>query len=130
MDTTETQNKKRKNSDISQGNDKQFLQDGMSTEDIRKTVSYIRQFLEKGGNMSIDDRINKLKTEHSFFAERYPMLFDMCVKKDFNYEHLNYFLNMRDKIINDKISSEDASIQVGKEWFNKFVDVSKLEQKK
>ena len=44
----ESENKKRKNSEISQGNDKQFLQDGMSTADIRKTVSYIRQFLEKG----------------------------------------------------------------------------------
>ena len=57
------------------------------------------------------------------------MLFDMCTRTDFNYQHLNYFLSKRDEIISDKISSEDASIQVGQEWFDKYVDVSKLKNK-
>ena len=126
----ERETKKRKNVDITKENDKQFLHDGMSTADIRKTVQYIREYMQKGGNMSIEDRTNKLKTEHAFFAERYPMLFEMCLKPEFNYEHLNYFLSMRDQIIDDKISADDASKQVGKEWFDKFVDVSKLEKKK
>jgi hypothetical protein len=57
------------------------------------------------------------------------MLFDMCTRTDFNYQHLNYFLSKRDEIISDKISSEDASVQVGQEWFDKYVDVSKLKKK-
>ena len=122
--------KKRKVSEITKENDKAFLQDGMSTADIRKTVQYIRTFMEKGGQMTSEEKINKLKTDHSFFAERYPMLFEMSTKPEFNFEHLNYFLNKRDEIINNKISSEDASKQVGKEWFDKFVDVSKLPQDK
>lgn len=126
----ERDSKKRKGSDITQENNKEFVQDGLSTADIRKTVQNIRECIEKAGNVSSEDRIKKLKAEHAFFVERYPMLFEMAVQKQFNHDHLNYFLNMREKIIQDKISSEEASKQVGKEWFDKFVDVSKLEKKK
>ena len=111
-------------------NDKSFIEDGMTTNDIRKTVQQIRAYLEKGGVASLEDRVAQLKIDHSFFAERYPMLFEMCIHTEFNYDHLNYFLNKRDEIIHDKISSDDASKTVGKEWFDKFVDVSKLESKK
>ena len=126
----ERDKKKRKGSDITQENDKAFLEDGMSTADIRKTVQYIRSFMDKGGQMTPEERINKLKTDHAFFAERYPMLFEMSTQSQFNIEYLNYFLNKRDEIINNKVSSEDVSRQVGKEWFDKFVDVSKLPQDK
>jgi hypothetical protein len=123
------ENKKRKGSDITQENDKSFVKDGLSTDDIRKTIQQIRAYIEKGGNTSLSDKIDKLKQDYSFFLERYPMLFDMCTRTDFNYQHLNYFLSKRDEIISDKISSEDASIQVGQEWFDKYVDVSKLKKK-
>ena len=117
--------KKRKESQITKENEKTFLSDGMSTADIRKTVQYIRQYIEKKGASSLEDRIEKVKIDHAFFAERYPMLFDMCTRSDFNYEYLNYFLSMRDKIINDQLSSEEASKKVGKDWFDKFVNMSK-----
>ncbi len=123
------ENKKRKGSEITQENDKSFVKDGLSTDDIRKTIQQIRAYIEKGGNTSQANKIDKLKKDYSFFAERYPMLFDMCTRTDFNYQHLNYFLSKRDEIISDKISSEDASIQVGQEWFDKYVDVSKLKKK-
>jgi hypothetical protein len=49
------------------------------------------------------------------------MLFDMVTKKEgFNYESLEYFLSMRDKIIQNELTSEDASKQVGQEWFDKY----------
>jgi hypothetical protein len=110
--------------------EKDFVKDGMTTSDIRKTILQIRAYMEKGGAASVEDRLTQLKQEHAFFAERYPMLFEMSTQPDFNFSHLNYFLNKREEIINDQISSEDASKQVGKEWFEKFVDVSKLEKKK
>jgi hypothetical protein len=111
-------------------NDKQFIDDGMTTADIRKTVQQIRAYIEKGGAATLEERIDKLKQDHTFFVERYPMLFDMSTRADFNFNHLNYFLSKRDDIINDKITNEDAAKAVGKEWFDKFVDVSKLEKKK
>jgi hypothetical protein len=123
------ENKKRKGSEITQENDKTFVKDGLTTDDIRKTIQQIRAYIEKGGNTSQANKIDKLKQDYSFFADRYPMLFDMCTRTDFNYQHLNYFLSKRDEIISDKISSEDASIQVGQEWFDKYVDVSKLKKK-
>ncbi len=50
-----------------------------------------------------------------FFEERYPMLYAMVTKEEgFEYSSLEYFLGMRDKIINNKLSSEQAS-KVGRE---------------
>lgn len=123
------ESKKRKINEITKNNDKEFLKDGLSSNDIRKTINYIREYIMKGGNLSLEDRINKLKLEHKFFVERYPMLFEMSVQKEFNYDNLNFFLNMRDKVINDNISSEDASKKIGQIWFDKYVDVSSLEKK-
>jgi hypothetical protein len=125
----EKDSKKRRNTDITQDNSKDFVKDGMTTVDIKKTIRCIREYIEKPGGTSHDDRIQKLKEDHTFFIDRYPMLFDMCCRKDFNYDHLDYFLQKRDQIITDKISSEDASKVVGMEWFNKFVDVSKIDKK-
>lgn len=124
----ENQDNKRKHENISNSN-KQFIEDGMTSVDIRKTVLLIRQYIEKGGATSLDDRINKLKTDHSFFAERYPMLFDMCVRPEFDFNNLNYFLQKRDEITENKITVDDASKQIGQEWFDKYVDVSKLPKK-
>ena len=110
-------------------NNKSFVEDGMSTSDIRKTIQYLRAYIEKGGSTSLEDRVAQLKLEHSFFEERYPMLFEMCTRPDFNMDNLNYFLNKRDEIIENRISTEDASKQIGKEWFDKYVDKSKLKKK-
>jgi hypothetical protein len=125
----EKDSKKRRNTDITRGNSKDFVQDGMTTADIKKTIRCIREYIEKPGFTSHDDRVEKLKEDHAFFIDRYPMMFDMCSRQEFNYDHLDYFLKKRDEIIADKISSEDASKAVGMEWFNKFVDVSKLDKK-
>lgn len=100
--------------------DKDFVKDGLSTEDIKKTVKDIRFTIEYS---KVKDKtlLDKLRTEYDFFATRYPMLFDMAVRFDnFDYDSLEYMLNMRDKIISDAISSKEASEKVGKEWFEKY----------
>lgn len=106
-----------------------FVEDGMTTSDIRKTVNTIRQYIEKAGSTSMEDRIIKLQQDHSFFTERYPMLFDMCVRPDFDFNSLNYFLQKRDEIIEKNASVDDVSKQIGQEWFDKYVDVSKIPKK-
>lgn len=125
----EKDSKKRRNTDITKENSKDFVQDGMTTADIKKTIRCIREYIEKPGGASHDERVEKLKEDHAFFIDRYPMMFDMCSRQEFNYAHLDYFLKKRDEIIADKISAEDASKAVGMEWFNKFVDISKLDKK-
>lgn len=122
--------KKRKEIDITKENNKDFVKDGMTSDDIKKTIRVIREYLEKDSKVSIEDRLKKIELDNKFFIERYPMLYELSIRNTFNYEHLNYFLNMRDKVINDKISSEEASKVVGSEWFSKYVDVSKMKSDK
>ena len=122
--------KKRKENEITKDNNKDFVADGMTTDEIKKTVRMIREYLEKNSKVSIEDRLKKIELDNEFFIKRYPMLYELATRDTFNYEHLNYFLNMREKVINDKISSDDASKTVGSEWFNKFVDVSKMKSDK
>lgn len=101
-----------------------FVNDGLSTHAIRDTIMNIRNYIQKHKN---EENIEeKLKADYSFFAQRYPILYNMaCDSKEFDFQSLEYFLNMRDNIINNKISSEDASKKVGKDWFDKYVNVPK-----
>lgn len=104
-----------------------FVQDGLPTKEIREKIEQIRAFVDANKQMKSEDIEEKLRNDYSFFAKRYPMLYAMaCNTNAFDYQSLEYFLNMRDNVINNKMTSEDASKQVGQDWFNKYVDVSKL----
>ncbi|WP_396189555.1 hypothetical protein [Flavobacterium sp.] len=121
----------RKNKKHKSHHNKDFVDDGLDTQDIRKSIMDIRDFIKtQGASMTNESLIETLKNEYEFFSNRYPMLFNMaCTAQEFDYQSLEYFLNMRDNIITDKISSEDASKQVGQEWFDKYIDVSKIQKK-
>ncbi len=115
----------------SKTHDAEFVKDGLGTQDIRGVIQNIRDFIEKNKKtMKHDEIVKKLETDHAFFATRYPMLFSMATdnKREFDYKSLEYFLNMRDKIISNEMTSEQASVKVGHDWFNKYVDVSKLQK--
>lgn len=101
---------------------KDFIKDGLDNDNIIEIIRKIREVVDKGCN---DEIIEKLKTEHDFFYTRYPILFDIATRNDepFNWDYLNYFLNMRTKIINDELTSDKASVIVGEEWFAKHVKV-------
>jgi hypothetical protein len=121
----------RKNKKHKSHHTKEFVQDGLETQEIRKTIMDIRDYIKlHSASMTNESLVETLNKEYDFFSKRYPMLFNMaCSAQEFDYESLEYFLNMRDNIINNKISSEEASKQVGQEWFDKFVDVSKFQKK-
>jgi len=100
--------------------EKDFVKDGLSTEDIKKTVRAIRFTIEYS-KVKDNALIDKLKKEYEFFSTRYPMLFDMAVRFDnFDYDSFEYMINMREKIINNNLSVKEASEKVGKEWFDKY----------
>ncbi len=106
-------------------NQKDFIKDGMTNDDIIATLKKIRSVVE---NKNINDEIiDKLKKEHDLFSNRYPVLFELATRNDapFNWEYLQYFLNMREKIVKDEITSEKASVVVGEEWFKKHVNINK-----
>ena len=110
-------------------NQKDFIKDGMTNDDIVNTLKKIRSVVESKCN---DEIIEKLKKEHDFFSDRYPVLFELATRHDvpFNWEYLEYFLNMRAKIVNDEMTSEKASVVVGEEWFKKHVNINKDEKMK
>jgi hypothetical protein len=101
-----------------------FVSDGLETKDIRDTVQDIMLYMQNNKDTTeYAELINKIRQDERFksFEERYPMLFDMVTKKEgFNYESLEFFLSMRDKIITNQISTEDASKHVGQVWFDKY----------
>jgi hypothetical protein len=124
-DENEREPKRMKNDDID------FVKDGLSTTKIRDTVKSIREYITKHKDEQTHENIVKeLTKQHGFFSKRYPMLFNMATNKnDFDFQSLEYFLNKRDDIINNVTTVDDASKQIGQEWFNKYVDLSKLDKK-
>jgi hypothetical protein len=102
-----------------------FIKDGMETDEIRDIVQEIMLNIEENRNkMSHEAIISNLKNNINnidFFEKRYPMLYKMVVQEEgFEYQNLEYFLKMRENIVQNKMTSEDASIKVGQEWFDKF----------
>ena len=53
----------------------------------------------------------------------------MTISPNFSQDNLIYFLMMRDKIIKNELTSQEASEQVGMEWFKENIDLSKCEKK-
>lgn len=112
---------------------KDFVEDGMTNDDIRKTIKEIRNRMKDDDikNVKEEDRYMKLKEEFSFFSSRYPMLYELSIRKDdFDWNSLEYMLTMRNKIINNEMSAENVTKKVGQDWFDKYVDKSKLQKKK
>jgi hypothetical protein len=113
-----TERKKRKVAD--------FVKDGMETADIKTMVQDIVLYMteNKAEYSSHEELLIGLKNSIEgilFFEERYPMLYAMVTKEEgFEYSSLEYFLGMRDKIINNQLSSEQASKEVGQVWFDKY----------
>jgi hypothetical protein len=103
-----------------------FVKDGMETADIKTMVQDIVLYMteNKTKYSSHDELLKEMKNSIEgilFFEERYPMLYAMVTKEEgFEYSSLEYFLGMRDKIINNRLSSEQASKEVGQVWFDKY----------
>ena len=101
-----------------------LLSDGLDNKAICDIVQDIMIILhDNKGKTPHADIVNNISREDKFkfFIERYPMLFDMVTKEaGFDYSSLEYFLSMRDEIIKQRITTEEASKQVGQVWFDKY----------
>ena len=103
-----------------------FVKDGMETADIRAMVQDIVVYTteNKTKYSSHEELLHEMKKSIEgilFFEERYPMLYAMVTKEEgFEYSSLEYFLEMREKIVNNQLTSEQASKVVGQVWFDKY----------
>lgn len=67
------------------------------------------------------DKEKIFRKKHYDFAERLPALFDMACQPNFDMQKLMYMLQMRDQILNNQTTLEDASKDVGQTLFNEYV---------
>jgi hypothetical protein len=101
---------------------KEFLKDGLTNEELIKNINDIIKRKKEITYIDDNDKFEKLKNEFPSFAERYLMLFEMVIRDgDFDWNSFNYMINMRNKIINDKMTTEEASKKVGQDWYDKYV---------
>jgi polyhydroxyalkanoate synthesis regulator phasin len=105
--------------------DHDFVKDGMETNEIRNVVQDIMLYIEEKRNkMEFKDIITSLKDNINrveFFEKRYPMLYQMVTKEEgFEYQSLEYFLKMREGIIQNQMTTDEASKIVGQLWFDKY----------
>lgn len=100
-----------------------FVTDGYTTEELNQKILEIRDKyeIEKLTEPASNELKEKIKNEYKFFEERYPFLFEMIIKRDFDKERLDYFLSMREKIINNNITQEKASIKIGQEMYDTYM---------
>jgi len=110
--------------------DKDFIKDGMTNEELVETIKEIIKRKNEGTYIDDNDKFEKLKNEFPKFADRYLMLFELVIRnEEFDWKSFNYMIGMRNKIINDEMTSEEASKRVGQVWFDKYVDVSRMNKK-
>jgi hypothetical protein len=102
--------------------DKDFLKDGFTNEELVNTINNILKRKNEISYKDDNDKFEKLKTEFPKFAERYLMLFEMVIRDgEFDWNSFNYMINMRNKIINNNMTADEASKKVGQDWYDKYV---------
>ena len=100
--------------------EKDFIKDGLTNEEIMTTIKEIRYKIKTSSKNNYDS----LKKEYNFFSERYPMLFEISTRNEnFIWDNLNKMLEMRKKLEEDKITNEKASVIIGQEYYNKYVNI-------
>ena len=99
---------------------KDFIKDGLTNEDIIKTIKEIRSKIKT----SSENNYENLKKEYDFFSTRYPMLFEISTRNEpFNWDNLNKMLEMRKKVEENEITNDKASVIIGQQYYDKYVNI-------
>lgn len=83
-------------------------------------ISIINEMRE-ASNLTQKDRARIFRRKHPEFAERFTSLFDMACSDNFDVACLESMLNLRERILANKMSLDDASKVVGQGLFDKYV---------
>lgn len=101
-------------------NNVDFVKDGYTNEKLLEVIKEVREKYNIE-NTDISDTDKKdFENNYKFFIERYPFLSDMSLKKDIDMDRLYNMLSLRQKIIDNKISFEDASKKIGNDMFEEY----------
>lgn len=98
-----------------------FVKDGYTNDKLLEIIKEIREKYNIDNIDSISDTDKKdFETNYKFFNERYPFLSDMSLKKNIDMNTLYYMLDLREKIINNTMTFEDASKKVGNDMYKEY----------
>jgi|SaaInl0LU_22_DNA_1037365.scaffolds.fasta_scaffold60142_1 hypothetical protein len=61
------------------------------------------------------------KRKYDKFAEKFPTLFEMSLKDDFDLNRFQYMMNLKKSVEANNISQHDASVKVGKVLYDDYV---------
>ena len=82
-------------------------------------LSIVADIHQQQGSQKDKQRIFRKK--YPEFSERYPVLFEMSTREDFDIRKFQYMIHMRDSVSKNNISQYDASAKVGTMLYNDYV---------
>lgn len=101
-------------------NNMDFIKDGYDNNKLFEIIQEMRnKYNIDKEDINVETK-EKIEKEYNFFHSRYPFLFDMSLKKDMNFDTLKYMLSLRDNIVKNKISFDDASKKVGQDIYTQY----------
>jgi len=77
--------------------------------------------MRAAGSLTQKDRARIFRRKYPEFAERFSSLFDMACAQSFDMTCLESMLNLRDRILGNQMTVDDASKVVGQGLYDKYV---------
>ena len=88
----------------------------VSNEEIKNIVKVM-----VSSKLSVKEKETYFSKEYPDFYENFPYLFKMACEPNFDNKTFEYILNMRNKILTNKMTEFDASKEVGQKFFDKYM---------
>lgn len=102
----------------------------MSDEvDIKEVREIVEEIVNSSG--TVKDKERNFEMKYPDFVKRYPMLFKMACKPDFDKDRLEHIFQMMSMVQNNTISYDNATKQFGQQMFDTYVkpNIDKLGKK-
>lgn len=98
---------------------KRTATESMDDTPIDEIKAIVEEMITSSGSLKEKERTFQHKYPH--FAERYPMLFKMACKPDFDKDRFAYILQMILRVKSNDISYDNATKQFGQDMFDTYV---------
>lgn len=92
------------------------MSDDVDVDEVRGVVNEIINF---PGTMK--EKENEFERKYPQFVKRFPVLFKMACKPDFDRARLEQIFMMMGMVKSNEMSYDDASKQFGQDMFNTYV---------
>lgn len=104
--------------------------ESMDDAPIEEIRAIVEEMIRSPG--TVKDREREFQAKYPHFAERYPMLFKMACKPDFDQGRFDYILQMMTRVKNNDMSYDKATQQFGQDMFDTYIkpNLDKSKQKK